>query len=121
VPQIRASLSERLALSIRAIRSVGHKAKNLKTFQSLSYGDMWRVRGYLVRGEAPSDPRMAAAAVELAERYQRQSRISAVLTRWGPAAGTVYFGAVTILGAIEGDALQAIVYACIALAALRVS
>ena len=88
----------------------------MRTFQALSYGDMWRVRGFLARGEAPSNPRMAAAAVELAESYQRQSRTSAALIRWAPAAVIVGLGYLTIPAAVEGDALMAILYALIVLA-----
>ncbi len=42
------------------------------TFRALSYREKWRVNRLVVRGEAPQDPRMAAAAVELAEQCQRR-------------------------------------------------
>jgi hypothetical protein len=42
------------------------------TFKALSYGERWRVTRLVAKGEAPSDPPMAAAAVELAESCQRR-------------------------------------------------
>lgn len=36
-------------------------------FRALSYGDKFRLSRYLARGEAPRDPRMAAAAIEIGE------------------------------------------------------
>lgn len=90
--------------------------EEMQTFQALSYGDMWRVRGFLARGEAPSDPRLATAAVELAESYQRQSKVSAALIRWAPAAAIVAFGSGTVFAATGGNALQAILFAVIAVA-----
>jgi len=46
----------------------------MPTFKALSYGAKWRVTRLVARGEAPDDPRMAAAAVELAEHCQRSQR-----------------------------------------------
>jgi hypothetical protein len=88
---------------------------DMHTFQALSYGEKWRVRGFLVRGEAPRDPQMATAAVELAEMYQGRGRTYAALMRWLPAVMAVVFGAATIFVATDGDTLQAILYALIAL------
>lgn len=39
----------------------------MKTFRALPLREQWRVRGYLVRGEASGDPRMAEATVELVD------------------------------------------------------
>jgi hypothetical protein len=41
----------------------------MRAFKALSFRDRWRVRRFVFRGEAPDDPRMATAAIELAERY----------------------------------------------------
>lgn len=83
----------------------------MQTFQALSFGDKWRVRGFLVRGEAPLDRRTAAAAAELAESYRGQGRIYTKLMPWLPATAIVVFGAAAIFVAVKGDALQAILYA----------
>jgi hypothetical protein len=87
----------------------------MQTFLALSYGDKWRVRGYLVRGEAPYDQQMAAAAVELAESYQRHGRSYKTLMRWGPVAMVVVFSFAACLRAVEGDTLMAIIYALVML------
>jgi hypothetical protein len=46
----------------------------MRTYKALPYGAKWRVTRLVAKGEAPHDPRMAAAAVELAESYQRKGR-----------------------------------------------
>jgi hypothetical protein len=71
------------------------------TFRALSYGDKWRVGGFLRRGEAPQDPRIAAAVVEWAESYQRQEQRHAALLRWLPLVVVIVCGAATILFAVE--------------------
>jgi len=87
----------------------------MPTFRALSYGDKRRVRRCLVRGEAPRDQQTAAAAIELAERYQREGRVYMTLMRWLPGAMVVVFGFVAIPAAIHGDKGMAIVYALIVL------
>lgn len=77
--------------------------KEMPVFQALSYWDKWRASGYLRRGQAPTDPRMATAVVELAESYQRQSRAYAALLRWWPVVMVVSLGYLTISAAIDGD------------------
>lgn len=54
----------------------------MTTYQALSYGEKWRVTGLVAKGQAPHDPRMAATAVELAQRYQRKGRDKATLHRF---------------------------------------
>jgi hypothetical protein len=44
----------------------------MQRFEELSTTDKWRVQRFLLRGEAPGDRQMAAAADELAEAYQRK-------------------------------------------------
>jgi hypothetical protein len=43
-------------------------------FHALSYGERWRVNRLVAKGKSPQDPRLAAAAVELAEKHQRRER-----------------------------------------------
>jgi hypothetical protein len=75
------------------------------TFRALSYGDRWRVTRLVAKGEAPQDPRMAAAAVELAESYQGRGRGEASLHR-GLAIVLILVGlALAVLAAADGDAL----------------
>jgi hypothetical protein len=88
---------------------------DMPTFQALSYGEKWRVNRLVAKGEAPDDLRMAAAAVELAERYQRRARVDATLYR-GLVIALVFAGvALAILAAAEGDTLQVSAMALIAL------
>lgn len=77
----------------------------MRTYQTLSYGEKWRVTRLVARGEAPYDQRMAAAAVELAERYQRRGRGEAVLYRFLAIALILIGAALAILAAADGDAL----------------
>jgi hypothetical protein len=77
----------------------------MQTFQALSYGEGWRVTRLVARGKAPKDPRMAAAAVELAESYRRKERGETMLHR-GLAVALILGGtALAILAAVDGDAL----------------
>ena len=73
-------------------------------FRALSYGDKWRVTRLVAKGEAPQDPRMAAAAVELAESCQSRGR--EVALHRGLAIVLILVGlALAILAAADGDAL----------------
>ena len=89
--------------------------EQMHTFQALSYLDKFRVSRFLTRGEAPDDPRMAVAAVELAESLQRQSRIYAALMRWWPVFLFVSLSFRAIPAAIGGDGEMAIFYALLVL------
>jgi hypothetical protein len=80
----------------------------MQAFQALSYRDKWRVTRFLTRGDAPDDPRMAAAAVELAESYQRRRRGYSMFIRWLLTITIVVAGVVAIAAAVEGEALRAI-------------
>jgi hypothetical protein len=90
-------------------------AEDMETFRSLSYGDKWRLRGCVFRGEAPDDPRLAPAAVELAEGYQRQDRRFRGVGRWFPAVMGVAFVLLALVGAIKGEMVSTVLYALIAL------
>lgn len=88
---------------------------DMRTFQALSYGEKWRVTRLVARGKAPHDPRMATAAVELAESYRRRGRGDPTLHR-GLAITLILVGvALTILAAADGDALLMSAMALIAL------
>jgi hypothetical protein len=87
----------------------------MQAFKTLSYRDKFRVSRSLMRGEAPSDPEMTAAAIELAEKYQRQNRENLGLLRWGPVALGIAFVALSIWAATTGDLLNATFWALIAL------
>jgi predicted nucleic acid-binding Zn ribbon protein len=87
----------------------------MRTFQALSYGEKWRVTRLVAKGEAPRDPRMAAATVELAERFQRRERGEATLYRFLAIALILVGVALAILAAAEGDALLMSAMALIAL------
>lgn len=77
--------------------------KNNQEFQALSFANKLRVCRSLVRGEAPSDPGMAPAAIELAESYQRQGWSYKVLMRWLPWMMVVGTGYLAIPAAISGN------------------
>jgi predicted nucleic acid-binding Zn ribbon protein len=87
----------------------------MRMYQALSYGDKWRVTRQVAKGEAPHDPRMAAAAVELAERYQRKGRNESMLYRFLAIALILVGVALAILAAVDGDALLMSAMALIAL------
>lgn len=88
---------------------------DMRTFQALSYGEKWRVTRLVAKGRAPDDPRRAAAAVELAERYQRRRHVAPTLLRWLAIAVILGSLAVAILSAAGGDALLAITMALLVL------
>jgi hypothetical protein len=75
-------------------------------YNALSFGDRWRVLASLRRGEAPSDPRLAAAAVELGEASQRQGR-GPLLIFWFPLAVAICTAAAALLFVVQGDPLLA--------------
>jgi hypothetical protein len=87
----------------------------MQTFQALSYGEKWRVTRLLAKGEATHDPAMAAAAVELAERYQRRGRSEPTLYRFLAITLILIGVAFAILAAADGDALLASAMALVAL------
>lgn len=80
---------------------------DMRAFQSLSYADQWRVTRFLAKGKAPRDPRMAAAAVELAQSYQRRGRVATALARWLPVAVVIGGGAVAVQSVASEDWLAA--------------
>lgn len=87
----------------------------MRTFQALSYGEKWRVTRLVAKGEAPRDPRMAAAAVELAESYQRKGRGELTLHRFLAVTLIIAGLALAILAAADGDALLMSAMALVAL------
>jgi hypothetical protein len=87
----------------------------MRTYQALSYGEKWRVTRLVAKGEAPHDPRMAAAAVELAESYQRKGRGEPTLHRFLAIALILVGVTLAILAAVAGEALVMSAMALIAL------
>lgn len=87
----------------------------MQAFRALPYRQKLRVGRSLARGEAPTDPQLAAAAVELAESYERQDRLSAVAYRWAPLLILVFAAPLAISGIDRGDELGLIINALIVL------
>ena len=88
---------------------------DMRTFRALSYGEKWRVTRLVAKGEAPHDPRMASAAVELAESYQRRGRVAPTLLHLLAIAVILGGVAAAILSAVNGDALLTITMALVVL------
>jgi hypothetical protein len=86
-----------------------------QAFQALSYREKLRVSRCLSRGEAPTDPRLAAAAVELAESYGRQSRATAIAWRFALIFLVVGAGCLMISGIEQGDPLTWTINSLVAL------
>ena len=93
-------------------------SKKTPIFNALSYGDKVRVTRCLTRGKAPSDPRLAAAAVELAESYRHQSRAQAAFMRWAPVLTAVVLSVLTIPAALAGDLPMAIAFFLVVLCSI---
>lgn len=87
----------------------------MPTFKALSYSEKWRVNRLVAKGEAPHDPRMAAAAIEVAERCQRRGRGEPTLYRFLAIALILIGVALAILAATDGDVLLMSAMALIAL------
>ncbi|MDX6624397.1 MAG: hypothetical protein QOE75_2329 [Solirubrobacterales bacterium] len=85
----------------------------MQAFRALSYRDMWRVSLCLRRGEAPEDPRLAPAAVDLAEGYRRRGRTKRVLWSWYLLFTIVLFGYLSISAVTGGDQWKLILYALV--------
>ena len=85
--------------------------------KALSYRDKWRVSRALARGKAPADPRLAAPAVELAERHL-QSREHPKLMRGLTMVLVVAFGALAIVAAIQGESVDTVLYGLFSVAQL---
>jgi hypothetical protein len=75
----------------------------MRVFPTLSYSDKLRVSRYLVRGEAPAIPRMAAAAVELAESYHDKGRTYLMVMRWVPLITVVGLCYLSVSAVLDGD------------------
>ena len=79
----------------------------MQAFKALSFSDRWRVRRFVFRGEAPDDPQMAVAAIELAERYQCRNHQR--ILSWGMAFLLVCSSVLLIWSAIDGDAREIVI------------
>lgn len=84
-------------------------------FQALSSSEQLRVYRFLTQGESPDDPELAAVTLEVGERYQAQYPIRAAVMRWGPIAFSLFFGAFTILGMLDGEIGYVILFVLIVL------
>jgi hypothetical protein len=87
----------------------------MQTYRALSRGEKWRVTRLVAKGEAPDDPGMAAAAVELAESYQRREGGTSTLFRWVAIILVLIAGGLGVLAAAKGDVLLTIAMALLAL------
>jgi hypothetical protein len=87
----------------------------MQTFRALSYGEKWRVTRLLARGDAPDDPEMAAAAVELAERYQRREGGTSTLFRWMAILLVLAAAGLGVLAVVKGDVVLTIAMALLLL------
>src|SRR3954453_17556870 len=77
--------------------------EDMQVFRALPYRKKLRVSRCLIRGEAPTDPGLAVAAVELAGKYERQSASTTAFMRWAPAF-IVLSTAILMISAIDsGD------------------
>lgn len=93
-------------------------SKRTQIFSALSYGDKVRVTRCLARGKAPDDPRLAAAAVELAESYRHQGWVQAAFMRWTPVVTAIILSVLTIPAAIGGDLPMAVAFFLVALCSI---
>jgi hypothetical protein len=78
----------------------------MPNYTALPLRDKRRVLACVRRGQAPPDPRLAAAAVELAEASQRQGR-GPLVAFWLPLGVAIALGAAAVLTAARGDLLLA--------------
>jgi hypothetical protein len=84
-------------------------------FQALSSSEQLRVYRFLTQGESPHDRELAAVTLEVGEHYQAQPPIRTAVMRWGPIAFSLFFGAFTISGTLDGEIGYAILFALIVL------
>lgn len=85
----------------------------MAAFEALPFADKWRVGRHVFHGKAPQDPRLAAATVELAQRYQQHE-----WARWVRVLLLVVIVvsiAAAIQGAVNGDPVVALVSGLVAL------
>jgi hypothetical protein len=87
--------------------------EHAKAFQALPYGTKLRVSWCLARGKSPGDPVLAAAAIEMAESYERQKRSNLRLERWSALFLIFWVGCAAIFHLIDGDTLSLIFYVSI--------
>lgn len=92
-------------------------SEEMPEFRALPFRDKWRVNRSLARGEAPKDPRLVAAAIELAERHLN-SPGRATLMRGLTVLLAVAFGGLAILAATKGEHFSSVLYGLICVAHL---
>jgi len=87
--------------------------------RALRIGDRLRVTRFVKKGEAPDDPQMAPAAIEVAEGFQRaHGRAYYDRVRWFVLLVMVVTGASAVWFATGGETMQAILNAWVALTLL---
>lgn len=84
-------------------------------FRELSSFDQFRVCRFLTRGEAPDDPELAAITLDVAERYQTESRALAALFRWCPMVLALFLVVFVLPGALDGQVEMVIFFLLVAL------
>lgn len=79
-------------------------------YRALSVADQIRVFRFLTRGDAPTDPKLAAITLDAAERYQTRSRALSALFRWLPIALAFSLIVPSLFGALDGRVEMVIVF-----------
>jgi hypothetical protein len=92
--------------------------ERMQAYEALSYRDKLRVGRCVARGEAPREPRLAIAAVELAESYERRSPAFSAFIRWWPLFLIVPNVYLAIANWADGDRLGSMLYMLIVLGAV---
>lgn len=96
---------------------MAHSSEEMPEFRALPFRDKWRVNRSLARGEAPKDPTLVAASVEVAERHLQNPR-HATLMLGLTVLLAVAFGGLAIVAATKGDHLGSVLYGLISVAHL---
>jgi hypothetical protein len=84
-------------------------------FRELSSFDQFRVCRFLTRGEAADDPELAAITLEVAGRYQTESRVLAALLGWWPMVLALFLIVFALPGALDGQVEMVILFLFIVL------
>jgi hypothetical protein len=90
----------------------------MRSFERLSFPDKWRVNRLLARGKGPDDTRTAAAAVELAESYQRQGRSHRAIVLFAFVIMATGFTFIGVAAVGSGEAELSILCALIVVASV---
>jgi len=83
--------------------------------RNLSIINQYRVCWFLTRGEAPADPKLAAATLNVAGSYQARSRVLSALLGWFPVVLATSLIVFALPGALDGQVEKVILLAFIVL------